>query len=59
MPAGSAGTIPVTKTLKEDPLQRRLRESQRVDERVTPIYNLEDFHDELKKVGLLAVNTRT
>ena len=35
----------------EDALQRRLRESQRVDERVKFIYNSEDWHRELAGAG--------
>lgn len=37
----------------EEAYQRRVRESQRVDERVTYIYNQEDWHRELAEVGLL------
>jgi len=35
----------------EDALQRRVRESQRVDERVKFIYNSEDWHRELAGAG--------
>ena len=35
----------------EDALQRRLRESQRVDERVKFIYNSEDWHREVAGAG--------
>lgn len=35
----------------DDALQRRLRESQRVDERVRHIYNLDDWRRELAGAG--------
>ena len=35
----------------EQALQRRLRESQRVDERVKYIYNIDDWHRELAGAG--------
>lgn len=36
--------------MSETPTQRRLRESQRVEERVEYIYNKEDWEREMEKV---------
>ena len=36
--------------LQETDTERRLRESQVVDEKITPIYNIEDFRRESKEV---------
>ena len=39
--------------LQETDTERRLRESQVVDERITPIYNIEDFRRESQEVCLV------
>ncbi len=44
--AGKAHARP----LQETDVERRLRESQVVDERITVIYNIEDFRREMKEV---------
>ena len=49
---GSASSITASHTdeTQEEALKRRLRESARVEERVTPIYTKVDFDDQLAKV---------
>ncbi len=45
---------PRARPLQETDTERRLRESQVVDERITPIYSIEDFRRESKEVPLEA-----
>jgi len=45
--AGKAHARP----LQETDTERRLRESQVVDERITVIYDMDDFRREMKEVG--------
>jgi hypothetical protein len=42
----------------EQTLERRLRESRQVDERVVPIFSYEDFQNEVKEVGALSLASR-
>lgn len=48
--SASSTTAPHANETQEEALKRRLRESARVEERVTPIYTKVEFEDQLAKV---------
>ena len=48
--SASSKTAPHTDETQGEALKRRLRESARVEERVTPIYTKVEFEDQLSKV---------